>query len=158
MSREQATLQIGEFAKRAQTNLRTLRYYEECGLIAPAARSPGGFRLYDESQLERIALIRRLQDLGLSLKEIQELLAGEPCALESCRGRALIQRVETALDRQAELVRSRIHELQASLGEIDRAKAKLQTCKTCEVELAPESCEVCVHDHLPLPAVIRALL
>ncbi|MBX6353003.1 MAG: MerR family transcriptional regulator [Thermoflavifilum sp.] len=57
---------------------RTLRYYEELGLITPAARTPGGHRLYDEATVAEVAHILRLKDtLGFPLREIQQLLAAE---------------------------------------------------------------------------------
>ena len=68
-------LKIGEFAKFAQTNLRTLRYYEELGLLTPASRSQGGFRYYRRTDVNRLAMIRDLQSLGLQLERIRELMA-----------------------------------------------------------------------------------
>ena len=82
-------MQIGEFAKQADTNLRTLRYYEELGLIKPARRSSGKFRHYSLDQLKRVAAIKRLQGLGLSLDEVQEIIAPAPVSIScSLRKRA----------------------------------------------------------------------
>ena len=77
MSEDQDLLQIGEFARLAESNLRTIRYYEELGLLTPASRSSGGFRYYRHDQLDRMVAIKRLQDLGLSLKEIAETVVGD---------------------------------------------------------------------------------
>ena len=68
-------LKIGDFAKLANTNLRTLRYYEEIGLIQPASRSQGGFRYYRATDVYRVQMIRSLQELGLHLDRIKELMA-----------------------------------------------------------------------------------
>jgi DNA-binding transcriptional MerR regulator len=67
-------LQIGEVAERAGLSLRTVRYYEEMGLLAPEARTDGGFRLYTEEQVERLLLIKQMKPLGFSVQEMRELL------------------------------------------------------------------------------------
>ena len=69
-------LKIGDFARTADTNLRTLRYYEELGLLAPAKRSQGGFRYYRRTDVNRVRMIRDLQELGLHLDRIRDLIAG----------------------------------------------------------------------------------
>lgn len=66
--------QIGEVAERLGLSLRTVRYYEEVGLVRPAERSPGGFRLYDDDAIERLALIKQMKPLEFSLDETRELL------------------------------------------------------------------------------------
>jgi len=71
----QGLMKIGEVARKTGVSLRTIRYYEELGLINPAMRSPGGFRLYDGTALSRINLIQSLQELEMSLKEIKVLMA-----------------------------------------------------------------------------------
>jgi len=78
-------LKIGEVASRSEIPVKTIRYYEEIGLLVPATtRSESGYRLFNPSVLNRLAFIKRAQSLGLSLSEIQELLevhdSGElPC-------------------------------------------------------------------------------
>jgi DNA-binding transcriptional MerR regulator len=71
-------LQIGEAAERAKLTQRTLRYYEEKGLLKPPTRMDGGFRLYSPEDIERIDRIRELKDLlGFSLAEIKEMIEAE---------------------------------------------------------------------------------
>ncbi|GGO02311.1 MerR family transcriptional regulator [Microbispora bryophytorum] len=65
--------QIGEVAERLGLSLRTIRHYEEVGLIVPA-RTQGGFRLYSEQDVQRLALIRRMKPLGFTLEEMRDLL------------------------------------------------------------------------------------
>ncbi|OHV42965.1 MerR family transcriptional regulator [Parafrankia soli] len=67
-------LQIGEVAERVQLSLRTVRYYEEAGLLTPAGRTDGGFRLYDDNATDRLLLIKKMKPLGFTLDEIRELL------------------------------------------------------------------------------------
>jgi DNA-binding transcriptional MerR regulator len=68
-------MQIGEVAERTSLSLRTIRYYEEVGLVPPSARSQGGFRLYTDSDVERLLLVRRMKPLDFSIEEIRELLS-----------------------------------------------------------------------------------
>jgi DNA-binding transcriptional MerR regulator len=73
-----ATLQIGEVAERIGVTQRTLRFYEEKGLLRPPGRMEGGFRLYSEDDVKRVQRIRRLQDLlGTSLADIKEMVDAE---------------------------------------------------------------------------------
>jgi DNA-binding transcriptional MerR regulator len=73
-----AYLQIGEVAERTGVTQRTLRFYEEKGLLKPPSRMEGGFRLYSEDDVRRVEQIRRLQKLlGFTLAEIKEMVEAE---------------------------------------------------------------------------------
>ncbi len=67
-------MQIGEVAARTELSLRTIRHYEETGLVAPSARSQGGFRLYTETDVARLMVIRRMKPLGFTLDQMRDLL------------------------------------------------------------------------------------
>lgn len=67
-------VQIGEVAARTGLSLRTIRYYEEVGLVAPSARSAGGFRLYSDDDVERLQIIKRMKPLDFSLDDMAALL------------------------------------------------------------------------------------
>jgi DNA-binding transcriptional MerR regulator len=67
-------MRIGELARRAGVNAKTIRFYGEIGLLAPRARTPAGYRLYDESTLSQLRAIRIAKEAGLRLEEIRELL------------------------------------------------------------------------------------
>ena len=74
----EAYLQIGEVAERTSVTQRTLRFYEEKGLLRPPTRMEGGFRLYSEDDVRRVEHIRRLQNLlGVTLAEIKEMVEAE---------------------------------------------------------------------------------
>ena len=75
----EASLQIGEVAERTGVTQRTLRFYEEKGLLKPPSRMDGGFRLYSEDDVRRVQQIRKLQNLlGVTLADIKEMVdAGE---------------------------------------------------------------------------------
>jgi DNA-binding transcriptional MerR regulator len=67
-------MQIGQVAARTELSIRTVRHYDDVGLVTPSARSPGGFRLYTEDDVERLLVIRRMKPLGFTLAEMKELL------------------------------------------------------------------------------------
>ncbi|MEV0437045.1 MerR family transcriptional regulator [Nocardia sp. NPDC050413] len=75
----EALLKIGELAARAQVSARTIDHYTSMGLLAPAQRSAGNYRLYDPADAERIRLIQSLEAQGVPLEEIATALnAGQP--------------------------------------------------------------------------------
>ncbi|WP_280399432.1 MerR family transcriptional regulator [Nocardia carnea] len=67
-------LQIGQVAERTELSLKTIRHYDEVGLVQPSARSSGGFRLYTAADIERLLVIRRMKPLGFTLDEMKRLL------------------------------------------------------------------------------------
>ncbi|MEJ8640098.1 MULTISPECIES: MerR family transcriptional regulator [Streptomyces] len=72
-------MQIGEVAARTELSLRTIRHYEETGLVIPSARSQGGFRLYTEADVARLMVIRRMKPLGFTLDQMRDLLEATDC-------------------------------------------------------------------------------
>ena len=68
-------MQIGEVAERTRLSLRTIRYYEEAGLLRSVTRSSGGFRLYSDADVERLLLLRQAKPLGFSLDKLRDLLS-----------------------------------------------------------------------------------
>ncbi|BAT52532.1 Transcriptional Regulator, MerR family [Nostoc sp. NIES-3756] len=83
LAQEEAKL-IGSVAKESGVPIKTIRYYEELGLLKSSGRTEGGFRLFHTDVLERLHFIKRAQSLGLNLSEIKDFLqvydAGElPC-------------------------------------------------------------------------------
>jgi len=68
------TMHIGELAERTGLSHRTIRHYDEVGLLHPSGRTEGGFRLYTDADLTRLLIIRRMKPLGFSLEQMAELL------------------------------------------------------------------------------------
>jgi DNA-binding transcriptional MerR regulator len=66
--------QIGGVASRVGLSLRTVRYYDEVGLVVPSGRTEGGFRLYTDDDIQRLALVKQLKPLDFSLDELRSLL------------------------------------------------------------------------------------
>lgn len=67
-------LHIGEAAERVGLSVRTIRHYEDVGLITPGARSTGGFRLYTDADLDRLLVAKDMKPLGFTLEEMREVL------------------------------------------------------------------------------------
>jgi DNA-binding transcriptional MerR regulator len=109
-------MQIGEVAARVGLSLRTIRYYDQVGLVVPSERSAGRFRLYSEADVERLALIKRLRPLDFTLEQIRDLLAvidavsaddgSEPGRTEQLMGRLAMYRV--AADNRIEVLRAQV--------------------------------------------------
>lgn len=118
------SLRIGDVARLVGTTPRTIRYYEEIGLLPEApARPSGRHRLYSEADVERLREVMRLKDLlGLTLEELKTLLSAEEARaavraqlrrddVDSRRRRELLGEALGHIDRQLELVRKRAGEL-----------------------------------------------
>ncbi len=73
MDSKQTLVQIGDLAKQLGITTRTIRYYEEIGLMGPSKRVGTGARLYDRDDIRRLKFILKLKELGIGLKEMQEL-------------------------------------------------------------------------------------
>ncbi len=69
------TMHIGELADRTGLSLRTIRHYDEVGLLPATARTDGGFRVYTEDDFERLMVIKAMKPLGFSLEEMAEILS-----------------------------------------------------------------------------------
>lgn len=98
-------MKIGLLAGRSGLPVKTLRYYEDLGLLPAIGRSPGGYRLFGEESLRRLAFIRRLKTLGLSLEEIQGCLAVHDAGELPCGD------IRNQLDRQIERIDGQIRDL-----------------------------------------------
>ena len=133
-SSEQASLRIGDVARAVGTTPRTIRYYEEIGLLPEApARPSGQHRLYTDAEVERLRDVMRLKELlGVSLEELKTLLSVEQARadvraqlqredVDPVRRRELLSEALGHLDRQLELVRHRAGEL---------AKLETELCDT----------------------------
>lgn len=82
-ARDEGFLQIGEAADKTGLTQRTLRYYEEKGLLRPPSRMDGGFRLYSDEDIDRVEKIKQLKELlGFSLADIKEMLDAEDVRLQ----------------------------------------------------------------------------
>lgn len=149
-------LKIGDFAQLAGTNLRTLRYYEELGLLTPAARSQGKFRYYRPTDVNRVRFIRDLQELGLHLDSIRELAGPR---LESESREAFLGRVREALLEHERLLDERRRDLEEQRDRVSAALERLAVCDSCPHSPSPENnhCEPCAKIGTQLPDLLSAL-
>ncbi len=156
MSTPTELLKIGDFAKLAGTNLRTLRYYEELELLSPALRSDGGFRYYRPTDVHRVRMIHDLQELGLNLERIRALVDTKG---EENDRTAWIRRIQAALSEQRELIEGRVRTLEEQKDRIVEAQQKLEHCANCEHRPTPENnhCEPCQRTGGDLPESLSAL-
>jgi DNA-binding transcriptional MerR regulator len=81
---EDAMLRIGQLARETGLTAKTLRFYEQAGLIRPARRTAAGYRLYEEGAVERLGLVRNAQDLGFSLDDVRMILDAGDAGKDPC--------------------------------------------------------------------------
>ena len=117
------TMRIGEIAARLGLSHRSIRHYEDEGLITPASRTPGGFRLYSMRDLQRFLFIMSLRPLGFSLEEISRFLTATDHALDEDPARR--QAALTILDEFTEMVEERWLDLKQQLDIADRFRTYL---------------------------------
>jgi len=105
---------IGELAKRYQVKNDTLRFYDKCGLLVPSSRSESGYRIYTESDAQRLSFILRAKAIGFSLTDIAELLSIE------------LDRSHWACADVKGVVDSKLLDVQAKIDELNHFKRSLQ--------------------------------
>jgi Hg(II)-responsive transcriptional regulator len=123
-------LTIGQVATAAQVNAQTIRYYERRGLFAEPRRTPSGYRQYAEEAVHRLRFIKHAQELGFSLKEIQELLG-------------LRVRHGAACDAVELKTRTKIDLVQQKIGDLRRMKRTLERlAAACAARRPTEECPI----------------
>ena len=129
-------LRIQEVAAETGLTPRSIRYYEEIGLLRPAARSQGAYRLYDASDLERLGFIRGLRDdAGFSLAEISLLLEDEDARIrdrerfratgDTAEKREILRDLIARMDRQVSTLREKAGRLEAMIDAAEERRAHL---------------------------------
>lgn len=128
---EQALYTIEQVATRTGFTKRTLRYYEEVGLLPPTGRTEGNYRRYSEADIERLERIKNLRGLlGFSLNEIRELLEAED---ERGQIKVAYQHETEALakiaqlDRADEIIHAQLHIIEQKIAGLEQMRASLQT-------------------------------
>ena len=137
-------LRIGDLARQTGKTVRAIHLYEELGLLQPATRSSGGFRLYEPAAADRVRWIDLLHTLGFSLQDMRGLLQawwGSGIGTEAMKDlRALFER---KLEDTRESIR-RYQQLERELGE---GLAWLETCRHCASPADVRGCVQCSQDH-----------
>ncbi|MEM5437143.1 MerR family transcriptional regulator [Paraburkholderia diazotrophica] len=152
-------LTVRDAAERLNVTPRTLKYYEERGLITPS-RSEGRYRLYDEDDLERFSRILRLRSLGFSLAGITEMLKRPLETTEGGRNRYSIdslQQIRDGLAQQIESLDARIESVRRELKEVQKLKSELaDDLNYVERRLAGESADELIRQRRAAAASKRA--
>lgn len=151
MSERTPMMKISAFAEFTQRSPRALRHYEELGLLSPQERTEGGFRLYRADQALRLEYIDKLQALGCSLSDIQQLI-------EAWRSQAIahqgMRALELAYQEKLIEVRAAIDRLCAVESELSESVEFLKGCHDCPSDTSPtqacSQCERADEHHSPL--------
>ena len=150
-----ARLKVGELARKTGKSIRALRLYEELGLLRPE-RSEGNFRLYGSDQVARVYWIAKLQDMGFSLAQIQNLVetvessSTAPGAMTNVRGmfRARLSATRSQVERLLQLER-----------DLAESLAYLEGCRACPQDHHVDACVVCdsVHADHDAPTLVAGI-
>ncbi len=150
-------MRIGDLAKKAGTTMRTIRYYEQIGLIAPVARTKGGFRLYEEEELRKLRVIRNLQLLDTPLAQVKAFFdqrqQGRVAADIAPGLRGLLQQQLLEMDR-------RIAQYRAMRESLRETIEILRVCAECSLEPGPEVCPRCpvITSRTEVPLHMQAII
>lgn len=119
---------IGEIARRSGVPAKTIRYYQDVGLLPPARRSTAGYRHYDDTVLDRLAFVRAAQAVGLTLGEIRSIMA-------------LRDGGETPCGHVLDLLRSRSADLDRRIAELRSLRGELHRLVERGADLDPADCD-----------------
>jgi len=138
-------LSIGDLARRTETKVQTIRYYEQIGLLPDPARSGGNQRVYGESSLKRLAFIRHARDLGFPVEAIRDLLRlsdhpESPCDDADAIARRHLVEVEDRIKR----LRTLQKELKRMIEQHRHDGGSIADCRVIEV-LSDHA--LCGHSH-----------
>lgn len=129
------TMRIGEVSDRVGLSLRTLRHYDEIGLVVPSDRSAGGFRFYTEADVARLELVKTLRPLDLSLDQIRELVETIDAA-ESATDPDEVAQVAGRLSMYRVLAESRVETLRAQVQGLERLSREVRSIEAAARERA----------------------
>jgi DNA-binding transcriptional MerR regulator len=139
--RKDGFLTTGDMARLSSNTLRTVRFYEEAGLLSPVQRTDGGHRLFPQSELRKLQLVSDLRAAGFSLEEIREMIESKrrgQNAPDTARG------IVTRLEAQIGSMRSRLSLLTRLLAELEGARQIISHCAECpDPANFPEGCAGC---------------
>ncbi|MDN4607951.1 Hg(II)-responsive transcriptional regulator [Sporosarcina highlanderae] len=116
---------IGELAEKCNVNKETIRYYERLGLIPEPSRTESGYRIYTERSVDRLNFIKRIQELGFTLKEIDKLLG-------------VVDRDETKCQGMYDFTTNKIDDIQKKIQDLERIEQMLIDLK----ERCPENKDI----------------
>lgn len=137
-------LRVGDIARATGKTVRAIHLYEELGLLRPATRSSGGFRLFDASAVDRVRWIDSLHSLGFSLQEMREVLKSW---WSSGQGDAAMSGLRELFTRKLAETREAVRRHQQLERELEEGLRYLETCETCAAPGPVRACVNCQQDH-----------
>jgi len=138
-------LRIGELARLTDKTVRAIHLYEELDLLQPTTRSSGGFRLYEQSAVDRVRWIDLLQTMGFSLQEMRDVLRAWWGAGV---GSEAMMNLRALFHTKLEETRSNVRRYQELESELQRGLEYLETCRACATpETSVRRCAHCSQDH-----------
>lgn len=151
-----ALLTTGEMARCSNNTLRTVRFYEEEGILRPVRRTEGGHRLFDRSELDRLMLVTDLRLSGLSLDEIKHILDVKRGAQN---GGEAARKATKVLMLKIEELRGKLEVLSRLRDDLAETSDIMTACVACEDDAFPHGCERCLvmASHASLPRSLRVL-
>lgn len=155
--RETQLLTTGEMARLSNSTLRTVRFYEEEGILRPARRTDGGHRLFERTELDRLMLVTDMRMAGLSLDDIKAILDVKKSATS---GAAAAQQATRVLAARIDELKEKLAILNRLRDDLEETTKVVEPCTRCEDEKAfPTACETCtVMTSQPvLPRSVRVL-
>lgn len=145
---------IGDVAKRLGITQRSIRYYEERGLIHPA-RTEGRFRVYAESEVERLQTVLLLKDLGMSLDEIAQLIQLWHEGISS----QVAPKVREALLKRLADFRAMEKKYSQGINQLEEVLKVLTVCESCGHTVEESACKNCLEGkHKEIPSLMKTLL
>ena len=151
---EAGLMQIGDLAKETGKTVRALHLYEQLGLLTPAARSKGRYRLYGPEALVRIRWIAKLQEMGFSLSDLQ-VIVREYARVESAP--TAMRRMREVYARKLEEAREHRRRIEALERDLELSLKYLDTCDVCDPRRLVDACDCCdLHDReVDVPELVR---
>lgn len=137
-------LRVGDLARLTGKSVRAIHLYEELGLLTPATRSSGGFRLFDPAAAERIRWIDLLHGMGFSLQDMRGLVRDW---WNADLGPRAMQELKTLFERKLEETREAMARHRVLEKELLDGLAYLETCCECSSPAAVDVCVNCTQDH-----------
>jgi DNA-binding transcriptional MerR regulator len=155
-NRPEKLLTTGDMARLSNNTVRTVRFYEETGVLEPAHRSEGGHRLFPVAELDKLIFVTAMRNAGLSLEEIKLLLGmkgGHACGAEAS------SKVIPILEQHISAMTEKIAVLSRVRGEFQRAAERLGACLSChDQQHFPRHCGACeVMQKTSVPLSVQVL-
>lgn len=150
-------IKVGALARMLKVTPRTVRFYEDMGLIRPSSRTSGGFRLYSEEQVERFRAVLALKEIGFTLEEIRDYQA------TACEGEIafdVMSRLRGSVSAGLSNVKERIKHLERAMEDLSRTDEILSRCTGCDEKALDADCFDCLKEFGggTLPSCLKAVM